>query len=277
MNGDIVSELRKEVNGWSRRAEDEERSDIEVVSDFGPLARFWYFEEPPKVLKSINLKNEERILDAGCGSGRYLTRFANLKASVVGVDASSSMLRRAKAKTRKTPNTFLVRADIMNLPFKSSVFDALISISVLQHLPSKRNLISNEKPCKSAIKELGRVIKTRGRIVISFANLCNPNSLLHLLVKLFLKKVYNKEIFMYYMTTFKAKILFQDQGLKVNEVVARGFYFPFRVGNIYLVPRGFIFRYLTLFEPTSSLINNHLTFLKKFGHSFFIEALKTTN
>ena len=272
-----MSELKKEVNGWSRRAENRQMTDLEAVSDFGPLSKFWDFEEPPKVLRLINLRKEERILDAGCGSGRYLTRFANLKTLVVGVDASSSMLGRAKARTRKMHNVFLVRGDIMNLPFKSDFFDALVSIAVLQHLPSRRNLITNEEPSKNAIKEFGRVTKTKGRIVISFANLYNPNSLLHLIIKWFLKNMYKKQIFMYYTTICKTRMWFEDQGLKVSEVVARGFYFPFRIGNIYIIPRKFIFRYLTLFESISSLINTHLSFLKTFNHSFLIKALKTTN
>ena len=43
----------------------------------------------PKLLELIDLQNEEKILDAGCGSGRYLPHFAGLKNLVVGVDASS--------------------------------------------------------------------------------------------------------------------------------------------------------------------------------------------
>jgi len=77
-----LSDLKTAVNGWGERAKNGQLTGLEEVSDYGPLSTFLDFEEPPEVLRLINLKNEEKILDAGCG--RYLMRFADLKTLVVG-------------------------------------------------------------------------------------------------------------------------------------------------------------------------------------------------
>lgn len=81
-----------------------------------------------------------RILDAGCGEGRF-TGYAD-----VGIDFSRGMLKRTKNKHKQR---MLVLASILYLPFKNRTFSASFSIDVLLHIsPDKR---------KAALKELNRV------------------------------------------------------------------------------------------------------------------------
>lgn len=81
-----------------------------------------------------------RILDAGCGDGRF-TAYSD-----VGVDFSRGMLKRAEARHK---GKALVRASMLCLPFKGKTFSAAFSVDVLLHIsPEKR---------KCALKELDRV------------------------------------------------------------------------------------------------------------------------
>ena len=68
-----------------------------------------------------------RILDLGCGTG-LLQEF--LQQKIYGVDISFQMLKRART------NESVIHADMDFLPFRKSVFDAVLSFTTLQCLPS---------------------------------------------------------------------------------------------------------------------------------------------
>jgi|GEM_PF-1093565 len=68
-----------------------------------------------------------RILDLGCGTG-LLQEF--LQQKIYGVDISFHMLKRSRTKES------VIQADIDFLPFRDSVFDAVLSFTSLQCLPS---------------------------------------------------------------------------------------------------------------------------------------------
>jgi len=267
-----MTKLKKMIAVWNKRGERKELTDIEAISDSGPLSNFWDAEEPPKVLRLLDLKKGDTVLDAGCGSGRYLNRFSDLKAFVVGVDVSIPMLKRAKEKSARKENVFLVRGDISNLPFKAASFNAVVSIAVLQHLPPKKYFVVNEEPCKKAVKEFVRVLKPGGNVVVSFANLFHASSIENILSSWFIYKLLKRENVMYYTTIGKAKKWFEDCSLKVVRVIARCFYPPFRIQQVYIVPRRFIFQYLMSFEPIASFVNKRAQVLKPFGHSFLIKG-----
>jgi ubiquinone/menaquinone biosynthesis C-methylase UbiE len=69
-----------------------------------------------------------RLLDAGCGAGlgSVLARFRG--ANVTGVDASDSLLEIAR---ERLPDADLRLADIEELPFADSSFDAVIAVNSL--------------------------------------------------------------------------------------------------------------------------------------------------
>lgn len=81
-----------------------------------------------------------RILDAGCGNGRFLG-YAD-----VGVDFSKGMLCKAKRAERS-----LVQASILKLPFRESLFSVAFSVDMLLHVKSSER--------KIATTELQRVAK----------------------------------------------------------------------------------------------------------------------
>lgn len=95
------------------------------------------------------------ILDAGCGTGRYMDLLAREGADVVGIDLSLA-IEVAQENLGHLSNCHFVQADLMHPPFRQEVFDFTYSIGVLHHTPST---------C-SAFKGLVPLIRPGGEIVV---------------------------------------------------------------------------------------------------------------
>lgn len=83
--------------------------------------------------------------------------------NVYGIDVSKGMATNAKRKNRAL---MLVAADIRRIPFKDRTFDIIISNSTLDHLKLK--------DVRPAVKELRRVLKDDGTLVLTIDNKYNP-------------------------------------------------------------------------------------------------------
>ena len=100
-----------------------------------------------------------RLLDAGCGSGKYSIPLEMRGFDVVGMDVSFKALRmlRESSKSRDVDIDILV-GNIFQLPFIDGSFDIIWCYGVLQHL------LSNER--ESAICEFKRILRTEGLLFI---------------------------------------------------------------------------------------------------------------
>lgn len=123
-----------------------------------------------------------RVLDLGCGTGGALPKLEERCELVVGVDFSEGMLREAR---EKNPKAILVQADTDHLPLQGQIFDAVISITLLQNLP---------RPLKT-LQEVARVLKPKGLAVItSLKQKHSSKQLEELMLKASLKPLKAEEI-----------------------------------------------------------------------------------
>ena len=96
------------------------------------------------------------VLDAGCGSGRFLEIVSRVQASqVVGLDLSGSV-EQAHLLVGKRPNVHVVHADLFHPPFRDGSFDLVFSLGVLHHTPNP----------KLAFQRLVPLSKLGGRIAV---------------------------------------------------------------------------------------------------------------
>lgn len=109
-----------------------------------------------------NLKEGEKVLDLGSGSGMD-SFIAALKVgtagSVSGVDMTDEQLEKATrlAKQHKFENVTFYKSYIEHLPFDNDSFDVVISNGVINLCPDKAKVFA----------EVARVLKPKGRMVIA--------------------------------------------------------------------------------------------------------------
>lgn len=91
------------------------------------------------------------VLDAGCGTGRYLEVLRSRKARAIGIDRSHAMLSRAITLSS------LIRADLYALPLEARSVDAVICGLALGDVADLSLVVS----------EFARVLRFGGRLVYS--------------------------------------------------------------------------------------------------------------
>jgi ubiquinone/menaquinone biosynthesis C-methylase UbiE len=122
--------------------------------------RFNYFRFMQKRLVSLlNLKENQRLLDLGCGTGwavRYAARLVNERGEFYGIDISSNMIEKAKTSSADYKNVQFYQASAVRLPFDNDFFDFIIFSNSFHHYFSPDKVLN----------EVYRVLKPEGRIYI---------------------------------------------------------------------------------------------------------------
>jgi SAM-dependent methyltransferase len=103
------------------------------------------------------VKAGDCVLDNGCGNGRFYPFFKEKGVNYVGIDNSEKLIDIAK---KKYPEAEFRIGDALELPFASGVFDLVISMAVLHHIPSKEYR-------KKFFQETWRILKPGGRLIVS--------------------------------------------------------------------------------------------------------------
>jgi trans-aconitate methyltransferase len=101
-----------------------------------------------KVLKRLELRGDENVLDAGCGTGRLTAELLEAlpRGRVIGIDLSQNMLTAARehlASHFGSPLS-LVACDFLHLPFKQA-FDVIVSTAAFHWVLDHDRLFANLK------------------------------------------------------------------------------------------------------------------------------------
>jgi ubiquinone/menaquinone biosynthesis C-methylase UbiE len=101
-------------------------------------------------------RGDERVLDAGTGTGALAFALAPLVREVVGVDPVAALLDEARARTGEFPNVELVQGDATRLAFGSGSFDVAACLRTLHHVAWPEQVVA----------ELVRVTRPGGLVLV---------------------------------------------------------------------------------------------------------------
>lgn len=107
------------------------------------------------LLRLLDLKEGERLLDAGCGSGWLSGSASRGGARVWAFDVALAGVAAARGRYPEV-EAFSV-GDLYRLSFGAGVFDAVVVSEVLEHL----------EDIDAALAEVGRILKPGGRLLVS--------------------------------------------------------------------------------------------------------------
>ncbi len=104
----------------------------------------------------------ERLIEVGAGFGRLVDLYQGYN-QIVLMDYARTQLEEAQKYLGYNARFIFVVADIYNMPFNDSLFDALTMVRVMHHLVN----------VPSALSEIHRIISANGTAVIEHANKLN--------------------------------------------------------------------------------------------------------
>ncbi len=159
-------------------------------------------------LEQFKVNDQTKILDMGCASGFLLQRISKTFGSQgTGIDVSKVLIDKAK---QEDPNNQYFLADASKLPFPDNTFDLVTSFDNLEHI----------QEYKKVIKEMVRVLKPGGTILLNTINKHNRFTFDWLLEKLgsdyhMRRAGHVKELF---FDPQDIKVLFEEAGLENTKI-----------------------------------------------------------
>ena len=98
------------------------------------------------------------VLDAGCGTGKFLPSLEKYADKYIGIDLSSEQLNKAKSKSQKD-NSIFIKSNLADITLEDNSVDLIISTWVLGTILD----LDERSKC---LDELKRVLKSGGQIIL---------------------------------------------------------------------------------------------------------------
>jgi len=210
-------------------------------------------------IKSLNLPDDSKILDIGCGAGLFIKELATNNYQLTGIDISEDMIKNAILNCQNFKNVKFICANIENYKIVDEEFDVIIMSGLIEYFPWDRWII----------QKYSHYLKNNGFIIITVPNFFRISFLTNPLwlskcFKIFILKFFGK----FLNAKFGINIFTDYMQKKVMADYSKGFLR--NLYNIFTFPN--VLNQIQL--NTNSVITNGfgpIIFLKKLeGLSLFI-------
>lgn len=134
-----------------------------VADQFAVIADSDFFNEyceRPAMFSLLGDVAGKRVLDAGCGAGRYSAWLFEQGAEVTAIDASERMVQLARQRLGDRAAVFVADFSQPLDMFASETFDVVVSPLALDYLPDWSTVFG----------EFNRVLRSNGRFIFSVAH-----------------------------------------------------------------------------------------------------------
>lgn len=167
----------------------------------------------------------DKVLEAGCGDGKFVFYFNSKGYNLIGLDYVDSVINKNKELARQAgldENAFQV-GDVTDLRKYENQFDVYLSMGVIEHFKKEEQQLIIRNACLC--------LKKGGKVVIAVPNLISPWTITRYLTTLrYPNKRYQKNI-----SRFKIKRMFEKQGFQTirvfNAEVRPAFRLAFQLEN----------------------------------------------
>ena len=153
-------------------------------------------------------KAEGRLLDVGCGNGLFFSRLGDQRnLRLFGLDRSRELLSEA----RETVDPLrLIRGVMGGLPFRDGSFDWVVCLNTFLNLPDTDEV-------EHALRELMRICKPGGRVIVDIRNRANP----YMRLKYWWHGIWSDFPVRAYTLSQFADV-FREEGFEIERVVSIG-------------------------------------------------------
>lgn len=126
---------------------------FELDRQYGPVSR----AELDPTIEALDLQPAHRLLELGCGNGRYTQRVSGMCEQVLAVDFSDEALVRLRHRLGQGGNVGLVQADITRFRVAPGSFDRALS-TLVSNLPSRAHRDAMYRLAADALTPEGRFV-----------------------------------------------------------------------------------------------------------------------
>jgi ubiquinone/menaquinone biosynthesis C-methylase UbiE len=154
---------------WDRVALEAKQEETQSIKKWRRAARNWLAEYADcrardlvlEVVENVvKLKSSARVLDVGCGPGKWTRLFAKKCSAVTAIDLSPRMITLAKNSLGKEAgNVDFHVMNVSKLRFPDNKYDLVNCVTVLQH-------ILDDEEWEFAVNEIVRVTRPGGKVLL---------------------------------------------------------------------------------------------------------------
>jgi ubiquinone/menaquinone biosynthesis C-methylase UbiE len=141
-----------------------------------PIRR--WIQPPSGLIQKLGINPNDFVMDFGCGPGYFTIELAKEAKSVVAVDLSPEMLKKAqrKAENAGVKNIRFLQSDGKTIQLNDNQVDLILLVTVFHEVSDS----------ETVLKEFGRILKPTGKLAIvevikkglfAFAHKQNPENL----------------------------------------------------------------------------------------------------
>ena len=128
----------------------------------------WSRRLAPLFVEFVGVRDGERVLDVGCGTGTLSSTLASMTraAEIVGIDPSAAFIQAARSQIADRRVTIEL-GDAQNMPYADASFDRCLALLIVNFIPD----------APKAAKEMRRVTKSGGMVATTMWDGSRANEL----------------------------------------------------------------------------------------------------